>query len=458
MSPLSRRLLLWGGAAGLVGCARTPGGQATPTSTPTPTPTPTPTATPTPPPTPTPTPTPTPPPTPTPQPTDIPLDPPVDWEAAIDGERLDEAFASLRSYRGTMRDIVVRPGTYERTEPVTPPDGVRLVTLGSTFVCRVPGTHGVLLDLTGRRDVTVVGGVWDANRADYRGDRTEWRHAIQVNNARSVTLTDLEACRALGDGIYVGADRRPSQDVTLARVACHDNDRNGISITSCARLLCEDSTFHANGHGDLEPRAGIDVESHGPTWAFDDIVFRRCTANDNAGRGFLYVDVAPDSASTTVLVEDCTFARNGRPQGIATYAAFYVRRPHSITVNRCSGVDSYVGLIVEGGGGGEAVFNDCRFNNNRHEGLYVMGENTTVTLNRMTFASNIRESSYSGAATFVGSGTLVAHDSVFSADPNQTVMAVSGGVRSVELVGCTLRGRDGGAVDHPSGVAVDIAE
>ena len=67
-----------------------------------------------------------------------------------------------------------------------------------------------------------------------------------------------------GDGIYLGSAPKqiPNRQVTIRRVDCNANHRQGISVISAEDLLIEDCQLrHTDG---TAPMAGIDFEPNHP--------------------------------------------------------------------------------------------------------------------------------------------------------------------------------------------------
>lgn len=126
-------------------------------------------------------------------------------------------------------------------------------------------------------------------KEDYQSaayDKSEWRHGVAFFGCRNVLVQDLTIERTGGDGIYLGAgsEHRPNRQVTIRRVDCNANHRQGISVISAEDLLIEDCRLrHTDG---TDPKAGIDFEPNHPTDSLVRCVLRRCIAESNAGTGF----------------------------------------------------------------------------------------------------------------------------------------------------------------------------
>lgn len=127
------------------------------------------------------------------------------------------------------------------------------------------------------------------HKEDYQSDayeKSEWRHAVVFIGCRQVLVEDLVIEQSGGDGIYLGTNSQhtPNRQVTIRRVDCNANHRQGISVISAEDLLIEDCLLrHTQG---TAPQAGIDFEPNHPEDSLVRCIVRRCTAEHNAGTGF----------------------------------------------------------------------------------------------------------------------------------------------------------------------------
>jgi len=133
------------------------------------------------------------------------------------------------------------------------------------------------------------------HKQDYQSaayEKSEWRHGLAFYGCRNVLVQDLTIEQTGGDGIYLGttAKQTPNREVTIRRVDCNANHRQGISVISAEDLLIEDCRLrHTDG---TDPRAGIDFEPNHPANSLVNCVVRRCIAEGNAGTGY---QVCPQS-------------------------------------------------------------------------------------------------------------------------------------------------------------------
>lgn len=138
-------------------------------------------------------------------------------------------------------------------------------------------------------DVSISGGRIRGERAGHLGTTGEWGHGISIHGARNVRISDIQVTGCWGDGICIGTifgrgrAMTVASDITLARVACIGNRRQGLSITSARRVQVIDSQF--SGTGGTLPGCGIDVEPGTPRMGAQDVLISGCQIHDNQGSG-----------------------------------------------------------------------------------------------------------------------------------------------------------------------------
>lgn len=129
--------------------------------------------------------------------------------------------------------------------------------------------------------------------------------------ADRLVLEDLDIHHFAADGVYLATDqfasnRIPCRSVTLRRVTCRNNARQGLSNTGATGLVCFDCRFNESGrtgaYGHHAPGAGADIEPNGPMTAASDGEFLRCEFRDNIGSPF--ISAMPGLVSKVVL-RDC---------------------------------------------------------------------------------------------------------------------------------------------------------
>jgi len=237
---------------------------------------------------------------------------------ADDTHAFQAAIDSLPPSGGTVQ---VPPGDY-LIDPVV---GVKLRS--RMHLAMSPGTRllakpnaaerAYVLNATHVSDTTISGGRIIGERSKHKGKTGEWGHGLMIRAAERVNVRDIHISHCWGDGISiggakVGAKIMPSRDVTIERVSCADNRRQGLTIGRSRGVRVFDSEFIDTG-GTL-PSAGIDVEPDQGDIA-DDVLIARCTVSGNQGPGIQLYKRVSDAT-----VRDCLIEHN-RGHGILTVGA-----------------------------------------------------------------------------------------------------------------------------------------
>lgn len=184
-------------------------------------------------------------------------------------------------------------------------------------------------------DTTISGGRIIGERSSHKGTTGEWGHGLMIRASERVNVRDLHISHCWGDGISIGGTKVgaafvPSRDVTIERVVCAGNRRQGLTIGRSRRVRVFDSEFIDTG-GTL-PGAGIDVEPDEGDIA-DDILIARCTVRGNEGAGIQLYKRVSDAT-----VRDCLIEHN-RGHGILTVGATDCRiEDNRIRMNVLGGV------------------------------------------------------------------------------------------------------------------------
>ena len=160
------------------------------------------------------------------------------------------------------------------------------------------------------------GAILRMRKADYHAEpytKSEWRHGISLRGVENVTIENLSIVSSGGDGIYIASGRANcSRNVTIRKVVCDDNNRQGISVISADKLLIEDCVLK-NTWG-TSPQAGIDFEPNNSREQLTDCVMRRCAFENNAGDGieFYLKYLVGSPIPISVRIEDCIVQGNKR--------------------------------------------------------------------------------------------------------------------------------------------------
>ena len=370
---------------------------------------------------------------------------------------LDNVLKSLPAYTTgePLRTVKIKPGTYKRAKPIMVPSGVLLDAGGCTFVLQTKGKFDALLRIENVHDVTINGGRWDGNKKILKGKKYakwEWRHAIRLHNSQNVTLQNLTATNAKGDGIYVGLDLHPCQNVTINNVRSTKNARSGLAITACDGLTATNSYFYSNSG--KAPEAGVVIEPHDRS-IIDHITFKNCKFYSNGSRGFLAVMKQSTSLApaTGIELNNCTLYSNGKSTKDVSTAGVTLMRPRKIKITGGSSYGNQFGVFILGRRTGDAptVHGDVTLDHftvtgNRKDGVII--ENSIKSLviqnaSKITNNSRKKKYAYDGLRIKQGSNVKVS-DSAITTKHRYGVCADKG-VSGVVLTHTNLTGNKKGA-------------
>ena len=155
------------------------------------------------------------------------------------------------------------------------------------------------------------GGILRMHKKDYQNpklyERSEWRYTLCIRDAKNIYVENMKFLSSGGDGIYIGT----VDGVTVKKVVCDDNHRQGMSIITGKNILVEDSEF-INTKG-TSPASGVDIE---PNWAgqpLQNIVFRNCRFANNDRWGILLAPSRFNSdrgGEMSIRFENCVSENN----------------------------------------------------------------------------------------------------------------------------------------------------
>lgn len=195
-------------------------------------------------------------------------------------------------------EIAALPGAYER--------------LGDCLLTYSSCSNVVIRGPIGDKGKTAR---FSMRKADYQSsnyEKSEWRHGLAILACKNVLIQDIAIERTGGDGIYLGAayGKGPNDGITIRRVDCNENHRQGISVITANNLLIEDCLLR-NTSG-TAPEAGIDYEPNGVNEVLSNCVIRRCIAEGNKGSGYLICPQAmnPTSKPISIIIDRCVAKKN----------------------------------------------------------------------------------------------------------------------------------------------------
>lgn len=227
-----------------------------------------------------------------------------------DTDAFQSAFDRLPASGGTVN---VPAGSYliDAARSIRPRSHTRLVLATGARLTAMPNAleRSSVILVQDVDDVSISGGSIVGERDNHQGGSGEWGHGISILGARQVTISDIRVSACWGDGIYIGtiyaksAPPNLSTDITLTRVVCTGNRRQGLSITASRNITVTDSEFsHTNG---TKPACGIDIEPDTMKAAAQDIRISGCQVSDNQGSG-----LEMSYNVTRVQITNCQIERN----------------------------------------------------------------------------------------------------------------------------------------------------
>lgn len=206
------------------------------------------------------------------------------------------------------KSLTIKPGTYW----IDASKGLKLksnfaLTLNGVTLRAIPTAleHYRILDLRKAENVRIEGGCVVGERNSHKGATGQWGCGVLIVDAKNITLLDTAYSDCWGDGVHVwGVDK-----LTMKRVKCLRNRRNGMSITKGKNILVEHCEFsYSKG---TRPMDGIDVEpNHGekPKGVVDGVTVRRCKFVGNGRYGFQVM--SKHGVVRNVRIDGCTFTSN----------------------------------------------------------------------------------------------------------------------------------------------------
>ncbi|MBN8713356.1 MAG: right-handed parallel beta-helix repeat-containing protein [Xanthomonadales bacterium] len=289
--------------------------------------------------------------------------------AAGDGHRDDTApiQASIDALPLEGGTVLVPGGTYliDTDRPLRLREGMHLELASDAVLAAKPSTRNrfYVLLLDGVSDVEISGGRIRGERNRHQGTTGEWGYGIFVRGADRVHIHDIKVSECWGDGICIGGvsgkgiETRYSTGVTLARVACTGNRRQGLTIGPARHVSVVDSEF--SDTAGTRPACGIDIEPDRPDTA-QDIQIRNCVMRGNQGSGIqIYRNVSQ------VTLQDCTI------RGNAGYGVLVAGARQALLTQNTISDNGLTGAMLRGGA------DDCQVQGN------AFANNATRTLKRL---------------------------------------------------------------------------
>lgn len=260
-------------------------------------------------------------------------------------------------------------------------DGAEIMAIAGGFKDKKES----LITIDGQSNITISGlgkgGILRMRKADYQSDRytkAEWRHCLNLLSAENITIKNMSMVESGGDGIYIGVSKvkkTPCKNITISKVICDKNHRQGISVIAAINLLIED-TILSNTIG-TNPQCGIDFEPNGANESLINCVMRNCISENNRGGGYVFylpnMDTRKcgkisirlencvsrnESASATSLTTSDRKLRGNMYEGEVSFVNCTFENPRSVAFNMGLDLSNQLKVIVKDckviGGGGKA--------------------------------------------------------------------------------------------------------
>lgn len=141
--------------------------------------------------------------------------------------------------------------------------------------------------------------------AEHASDGSEYRHCLDIEGASNVTISGISCNQSGGDGLYIGygAQRQPSQNITISDSSFDQNFRQGFSLISGQHIFVYRCNF-TNTSG-TNPESGIDIEPNTDWGVVADVHIEDSFSTGNAGPGvklaFWKLDGTSQPVDLTIL-------------------------------------------------------------------------------------------------------------------------------------------------------------
>jgi polygalacturonase len=175
-----------------------------------------------------------------------------------------------------------------------------------TAIPTYSGRYKVVL-IKRANNVTIIGGKIIGEREKHLGPecahKCEQGYGITIAGSTNVKVMDTYITECWGDGIVLyGASGVNCKDVTLLRVTCSNNRRQGLSILNGDGVMVDSCKF-INTHG-TPPQDGIDIEPD--AGSTQDITIQNCLLAYNSGNG-VEMNAKP---TTSAVIKNITVRNN----------------------------------------------------------------------------------------------------------------------------------------------------
>lgn len=195
--------------------------------------------------------------------------------------------------------------SYEKAGLVLKSNIIVRIASGATLYAIPNGEKSYqMFSITHVDNVHIIGGRLIGDRDNHIGNLGQTGYGVRITDATNVVIEDLYAGEFWGDGVFLGEN---SKNITIYRVVCDHNRRQGMSIVGGQNVKILESEFkHSDG---TPPKSGIDIEPEGDYPIAKDIEVRGCLFEGNA-TGFVVSNQYANSVAANITFADNTVRDN----------------------------------------------------------------------------------------------------------------------------------------------------
>ena len=195
--------------------------------------------------------------------------------------------------------------SYEKAGLVLKSNIIVRIASGATLYAIPNGEKSYqMFSITHVDNVHIVGGRLIGDRDNHIGNLGQTGYGVRITDATNVVIEDLYAGEFWGDGVFLGEN---SKNITIYRVVCDHNRRQGMSIVGGQNVKILESEFKRSDG--TPPKAGIDIEPEGDYPIAKDIEIRGCLFEGNT-TGFVVSNQYSNSVAANITFADNTVRNN----------------------------------------------------------------------------------------------------------------------------------------------------
>ena len=155
-----------------------------------------------------------------------------------------------------------------------------------------------IFSITHVDNVHIMGGKLIGDRDTHIGNLGQTGYGVRITDATNVVIEDLYAGEFWGDGVFLGED---SRNITLYRVICDHNRRQGMSIVGGHKVKILESEFKRSDG--TPPKSGIDIEPEGDHPIVSGVEIRNCLF-EGSSTGFVVSNQYSNSVAENIIFAD----------------------------------------------------------------------------------------------------------------------------------------------------------